>query len=329
MASRIGFKEIWTQIDDLESAREVKGGTAFSAISYKDESIFFSKDASDNPAVLFCYEPSIEDKVYSKIVLERLSIEVVEGAMISFGNKTESRSLYLITLKSLDSSLFQLFFEVCVGLSKSLGSSRTQLMIQARIASLIDLFRDLDRSGTKELLGLWGELYVIKNSSSVEKAIQYWQVEGARIHDFRSPKGDRFEVKTTLKDQRIHRFSYNQLVEVDRTAVVSIKTASLDSGISVGDLIDKIADSLIRDEIRGMFFRKVVSCLGKSWKSRYEFRFSDNKPRFSLKIISAKNIPRLEGSLPSGLTNVSYDSNLELAPSVGGKEYETFCEGVF
>ena len=98
---------------------------------------------------------------------------------------------------------------------------------------LVRLF-DRNRSATGDALGLWGELLTILQVAEPAPLVDAWHAKVDARFDF-ATEGERLEVKTTGRSQRVHRFSLEQLLPVDgtRTRVVSIMTTQTTAGTSV------------------------------------------------------------------------------------------------
>lgn len=109
----------------------------------------------------------------------------------------------------------------------------------------IELFTPSRGLSFEELLGLFGELFVIWSSSDREVLARAWHQREREQYDF-ALENDRLEVKATRGPERRHRFSSTQIPPREglQLSVVSIVTDEVSAGVSVIQLFEEISSSL-------------------------------------------------------------------------------------
>ncbi|QCR33562.1 PD-(D/E)XK motif protein [Lysinibacillus sp. SGAir0095] len=162
----------------------------------------------------------------------------------------------------------------------------------------------------KQLQGLWGELYFILNSNSLEKSISVWEGPNKKKFDF-SNNGIDIEVKTSLI-KHIHTFSDEQLQNTTsqiKRYIYSLYIEEQSSGgKSTRDLVNEIRGLLPRVEK----FEKKLLAYGYTDESiEYERKYSLR----SEKLVSIAETPKVLLK-DTGVFNLKYQSDL------------TFCQDV-
>lgn len=96
----------------------------------------------------------------------------------------------------------------------------------------------------KKIQGLWAELLVIEQSTQPETLINAWHSSPSAKYDFTLGR-DKIEVKSTSSEERIHKFSFDQLHPSANSRLLIASTIVRESGpaadgLSVKDLYDRI-----------------------------------------------------------------------------------------
>jgi hypothetical protein len=105
----------------------------------------------------------------------------------------------------------------------------------------LDLFSPQEKLTRSELLGFWGELFVIWNSDDINFMADAWHSWERERYDF-AFRNERLEVKTTEGAGRTHSFSSTQIPPPNgvNVLVASILTNEVQAGVSVTDLFESI-----------------------------------------------------------------------------------------
>lgn len=188
-----------------------------------------------------------------------------------------------------------------------------------KILSIADLFSRLD-SSTGDLVGLWGELHLIAESSSVISAVQSWCSHKQAKYDFVC-SAFVIEVKTTLRPTRQHRFSLEQLRPASdlQIYVASLQVIEVPSGKTVPESIECIVDQIENEDLRSAFLHR---CIAKGGRDLYRSTLSLQcfPGGASLVMLRASDIPVPTLANGSPISQVRFDVDLTNVPSLqGGK----------
>ncbi|WP_338610619.1 PD-(D/E)XK motif protein [Pelagibacterium nitratireducens] len=184
-----------------------------------------------------------------------------------------------------------------------------------KILEIAELFRRLDGS-TGDLVGLWGELHIIANSSTVNSAVRSWCSHKEAKFDFVCPDFV-LEVKTTLRPVRQHRFSIEQLRPAGdfNVFIASLQVIEVPSGQTVPQMIEAVIDQIKEGGVRAAFLHR---CVAKGGRDLYRSTlclqcFPGGK---SLKLLRAADIPVPSVAAGEPISFVRFDVDLSAVPSV-------------
>ena len=276
------------------------------------DGVWLSLDAHRQPHLLF------ETKVNGgQLDLKLKSIEVRFACPcnIQLHDGNVLSGLYtLVSLSNNDPDIIRVFLRLLDEAFLMPNADHSAKAVREKILSIADLFTRVD-ADIKDILGLWGELYIIRSSKNLLKAVQSWSSSRNTRYDFIT---DNFclEVKSTLKSSRVHRFLLEQLrpTENIHVFVASVLLVENSGGASVGELMDQIYNTLddLRDRTR--FFRL---CLRKGGVDLYasELRLSPLPNNVSVLLFDSSNLPVPSIQEGDPVTKVRFDLNLtELHP---------------
>jgi hypothetical protein len=269
------------------------------------------KDRLENPCLLIDISNSssintTKQKLYNLLIFHNLSCEIVANSNISKQNFSCIRYI------GNDNEIKQTFLKTCEFLLPHLGNNPNQENINEIINKLIELFRSLKEPARKSIQGLWAELFLIANSSNIERSVKAWHICPEETYDFNF-KEFRIEVKSTQKRNRVHHFSFQQLSPPQNTKlyIASVQLDILANGVSVLDLIDNICDGLA-DNFSLIEKVKLIaySTLGSSVSHISEIRFDYDLAKESLSFFDYMDVPKIS-LIPKGVSEVRFCSDLE------------------
>lgn len=189
--------------------------------------------------------------------------------------------------------------------------------------SMVRLFavapaRELDL----ERLGLWGELFMMRQIRGYRFWAPYWHGEVTRVFDF-STHGKRVEVKTTRGAQRIHHFSHGQIYAagLEEIAVVSLLVREDDPGLSLRDLIVECRTAL-RNEPDYLKLELAVRHAGMEDSTLMGPRFDATEANRSMAWFRSCDVPHFCLPEPHGVSETRYKVDLSTAPRLAGEELE-------
>lgn len=227
----------------------------------------------------------------------------------------------LIAFQPDDRALVEPFLEVAAALIRLLGPDPAPGQVSQGMRRLVRLF-DRNRSATGDVLGLWGELLTILQVAEPAPLVDAWHAKVDARFDF-ATEGERLEVKTTGRSQRVHRFSLEQLLPVDgtRTRIVSIMTTQTAAGTSVRDLVRRLESQLAGDPERQLQVHdQVAATLGPAWMHEVTVRFDEHQAIGSLRVLDAQSVPRVEPG-PTGVlaVDLTVDCTVAAADASGAE----------
>ncbi len=272
------------------------------------EGLWLSLDAQGQPYLLFELaeddgQPDLKLKAVEVRFACPCDIQLQDGSALS-GTYT------LVSLSNDDPDIIRVFLRLLEEAFLTPGADHSAAAVRDQILSIADLFTRLS-DDLKDVVGLWGELHIIRTARDVNAAARAWSSSARARYDFMA---ERFalEVKTTQKSSRQHRFSLEQLrPNADiQVYVASILLTELPGGEAVCELIDEIYALLDDSESRARFFRQ---CLRQGGADVYgsELRLSTLPDDASIALIDARAlpVPHLADGYP--ISNVRFDVQLE------------------
>lgn len=304
-------REIRKQFDRLANAKKIPDGYSYDSVDLKDSSrVFLSKGLAGTPLVLIEVDSAGPEKI-PPIQLENIQITPASSGVV--GKSNEVRDYYLLEFKGISSELIGIFFEMTSLLPDLLQSERSRLKVHKTVTSVIELFSDEYRERKKSVAGLWGELFVIRESGKPSEFVSAWHSSETERFDFYLPKSV-VDVKVSLRGSRTHNVSHAQLESApSRIAfIASIITQESPTGTSLEDLKDSIIDGLTDARLKQKVISVIAMTVGTQNVHLLQRRFDEDMARDSLRVFDAKEIPRISGPIPSGVSNLKYEVSLDL-----------------
>lgn len=278
-----------------------------------DHPIWLSIDSESNPAVLL---PAQADDLRPDIKLRSMEILFSRNCTVqaTTNHKSHVGCYSVIRLKENDRDIVRLFTKIIEERFCRDVSSKNNAEIAANFQEIAALFSRVDNS-TNNLIGLWGELYLIEQSKDLVVAVQAWSSRKTAKYDFVT---DSFvlDVKTTLSPSRKHRFSLEQLRPKRNVQayVASVSITEVESGRTVGAMVDSISAQIDNFEIRNSFLHRCLIKGGKDiYRSDLVLRPYPEEAAILLFRVGDIPVPEVNNSDP--IDNVRFDVDLSsIAP---------------
>jgi hypothetical protein len=178
-------------------------------------------------------------------------------------------------------------------------------------SSLTNMFSKNVELSFNEIQGFYGELFTIYflNQKGISIA-KYWQSEDRMKFDFSIDEKKRIEVKTTIKEERIHHFRHEQLLsDFYDIKVVSILLRKSDTGLSLNELIESVRAI---PSIEFAVIEHIEKFINQASNKQQVLSicFDETYAKQNIKFFSADRIPRFNEKQPNGVTNTEYDVDL-------------------
>lgn len=272
-----------------------------------------ARDGTGQPVVLLREQDDFNVDCPPPVRLEHLSVNhrvmcrvVLHGSVVQQGRFT------VLRCTSADAELQGHFLRVTDALVRSLPPSPARAAVRHAVEQLIELFRALSEPSGRSVQGLWAELFLIANASNPVILAEAWHVTPEDLHDF-ARGAQRIEVKSCHSRLREHHFSLEQLCPPPPTQVViaSLVVERIGGGLSLAELLDQARRSVGQHpDLVLRLEQQASSTLGDGWREGLRERFDAGLALSSLAFYPARSIPIVSPSLPAGVRDVRFVSDL-------------------
>lgn len=221
----------------------------------------------------------------------------------------------IITLKNENIDLQNSFIEIFILMLHKLAPDTTKRNLSIELENLITIFSALSLPPKKKVQGLWAELLVIEQSSNPELILSFWHTEPNSKYDFSNGR-DKIEVKSTSSEERLHRFSLDQLNPSANSKLLVASTivrecAQSETGLSVFDLYNRIIERVSDNEMRLHCYTIIAETLGDSLTKAKKVFFDYVEASDSLAFFNSSSVPKIDKfTIPENVTDVKFMSNI-------------------
>lgn len=257
---------------------------------------------------------------------ELFSIEYNIQCSLVDENDEQTDAVYsIITLRSTDEYLIKIFFDVFIMMLMTLKDVPTDIELATVIEGLLSIFAALKRKPIHKIQGLWAELLVIERSKNPLIVANAWHNSPGSKYDF-TMGSDKVEVKSTSSEERVHKFSLDQLNPTSSSQLLIASTivresAKDENGLSVDDMYKRICNRVKDIEARMHIYSVITNTLGDEYEKANTVYFDYVTGKDSLAFYEYADIPRiLKKDVPPFVSCVKFDSNLTHISSVADKE---------
>ena len=306
-----------------DSIRSFDGSERYNVLSIEGMSHKIGKSNEDFPKVFVVTTPS--NTALHNMNGELFSVEYcIECSLVDDKNEVTDAICSIITLRSTDEYLKRIFFDVFIMMLLSLPKAPSDYELAMKIEGLLAIFASLKRKPIHKIQGLWAELLIIEQSQNPEITAKAWHNSPSSKYDF-TMGVDKIEVKSTSSEERIHRFSLDQLSPTKSSqlliaSVIVRESAKDDNGLSIDDLYKKICQRIFDIDIRMHVYTVMVNTLGDEYEKASVIYFDYCTAKDSLNYYDYKDIPKIEKQyVPMNVTSVKFDSNLSHIKSITAK----------
>ena len=161
--------------------------------------------------------------------------------------------------------------------------------------------------------------------------IRSWHVDVHDKYDFNDGK-DKLEVKSSIRPQRIHSFSIEQLNPNNNSNLIiaSINTSFVGQGVNIFELRDRIY-SRVKDLNTQYHINEVIlKTIGNDISRISEMYFDYQMAVDSIAYYDARDIPCVcMDDVPIGVSNVHFDSDLSGISSIDSLKISDYQSALF
>ena len=250
------------------------------------------------------------------IVREILSVEYNISCRLIEDDGTEQEDTFsIITLRSLAAPLQSYFVEIFTMMLLKLQPIPSNRELSVEVENLIAIFDALTNPPKKKIQGLWAELLVIEQSARPETLINAWHSSPSAKYDFTMGK-DKIEVKSTSSEERVHKFSLDQLHPSPNSNLLIASTVVRESGpaaegLSVKDLYDKIRDKVSAVDCQLQLYTIIADTIGSDITKLESVYYDYTTAVDFLEFYDYHDIPSIaKENVPNLVSEVRFSSNL-------------------
>ena len=300
------YDKIKKPTDDLENN--------FNTEKIFNENHRLGKDYNNQPSILF--NTKDKDKYVAAYKGENIKIRYNVNCKIYLKKEEIDANYTILTCISEDEKIKEIFLEICEATFANISTNPTTLEIEEKTNSIIDLFKDFPNK-QNNLLGFWGELFLIASSKDIKKTLNAWHNENKEKYDFYD-NNIALEVKTTIKRDKKHVFGHDQLISsLKDHYIASIMTQYDNSkGLSVTDLYNEILKIEISDELRGKLKRIYFKIIGSTPSEIIdEYKFDYNLAKRNISYYKVSELTKIINKSPA-ISKITYTLDLSQNNSV-------------
>lgn len=282
---------------------------------------FIGKNNNAN-ACLLIVTPDKEWQRQVPIRLECLEVTFDIPSVIRRASSVSEGTFTVVRCRSNDAEVVRYFLSIGETLLRILGPNPSRIAIGDAITRLAHIFQCLQNPATRSVNGLFGELFLIRQSQNPFRTLSVWRTQDTSRFDFNAGS-IRIDVKTATGRQRIHTFSYDQCNPPSGTTAL---TASLFAeraagGLALQDIIREIEEVVATNtELVLKLHDTVAETLGRTLNESLSVRFDRRLSESSLQFYDLRSIPAIRNDPPPGVSDIHFRSDLSGAPRANAVE---------
>ena len=283
------------------------GREEFKAIALSENRRDFLAKAEDG-APLFLLHDSSTAKYVPEINFRHLSAQFHVTCRVMVEAQALEDQFCLVSCDGATPELFELFIRCVSAAVEGIPPNAGTRELESCIVQLRDLFRALAAPSSRELPGLWAELYVILRCGHSAAALGLWHSDQFDRYDF-SSEALCLEVKATVRGARIHEFALEQLEPPaeGEGLVASLLLQPLTGGLGVLDLVRRIEEVAPGDpKLRLKLWQNIASALGTDFSAGLDRQFDMSFADRNLAVYSMSDIPRPERPTDPRVTGLRF-----------------------
>ena len=218
-----------------------------------------------------------------------------------------TENLTVVTCKSQDRAIERYFLTTMEFLASAFGPLPTAAAVAEMVDRLVDLFQRLARPSRRPLVGLAGELLVIRAAADPAAAVRAWRVDQDERYDF--TVGDlRLDAKATTSDRRAHDVSFEQANPPPGTlgVLASFIIQPSGGGFSLANLLSDIEARIEAQDLILKLRTVVADTLGRDMQSALGWAFDLARATASARTYDVGAIPAVRPPLPAGVSGVRF-----------------------
>jgi hypothetical protein len=208
----------------------------------------------------------------------------------------------------------ELFLRVAASWLPTIPTDGVGVEIDSAVARLVDLFDALESPARGDVLGLWGELFVILAADDRREILKAWRCDPFELHDFVATS-TRLEVKTSTGIRR-HQFSLEQLRPPAGMSLIvgSVLTKQSTRGVTVSDLKERLVNEMNDAALAFRIEQTIAFTLGDRWAETTTQKFSWELACETLAFYDGATVPCINPQIPPEVSQVRFAVELDSIP---------------
>lgn len=253
---------------------------------------FLAKASDGSP--IFLLQDCSPASYFPAIELKHVSVQFHSTCRVTTDDAVLNDQFAVVSCEAAVPELHEVFVRCLSAIAEQLPPKAGTSDLQRSIQTLLELFQVFSRPSSREVTGLWAELFIIAKSRCPEKFLRAWHTTPLERFDFSWGEGC-LEVKATVGELRQHDFALEQLQSPSGGAgyVASILLQALTGGAGVIDLANEI-ESYIPEEpaLRQKLWGSIAAALGSDFSERLDRRFDLSYAERNFVLYTMNDIPK-------------------------------------
>ncbi|CAM2783385.1 hypothetical protein JHFBIEKO_2209 [Methylobacterium mesophilicum] len=240
------------------------------------------------------------------------------------GGAERVERLTSVTCRSSEPAIEAYFAGVVEIMIPMLGPLPSADAVSDALSHLADLFQKLRSPPRRSVIGLVGELMVIRAARDPVGAVWAWRADPDERFDF-AAGSLRLEAKASGMRARLHSLSLEQANPAPGSVgyLASVLVEQMAGGTSLSDLIDAISARLTMPRATMRLQTIVADTLGQDLAVAMNWSFDLTLASTSLLYYDMREVPALRGNPPPGVSGVRFTSDLTATQPLAAIDYET------
>lgn len=313
----IDYRQIFNDFSNLESLNTNENTYNVISLPLMSHKLGMSREGFP-----MFFVSTTDDDCGTNIIREILLVEYdVECTIKEYDGSSFGNKFSIITLRTLDKCLQSYFVDIFLMMLGKMVEIPSKHELSIEVERLVSIFSALTSAPRKKIQGLWAELLVIEQSKDPGLLINAWHSSTSSKYDFTLGR-DKIEVKSTSSEERVHRFSLDQLNPSPNSrlliaSVVVRESGQCLQGLSIKNLYDRICLVISELESKIRLYTIIAQTLGKDIdkieKEYYDYVAAVD----SLSYYNFEDIPRiLKNNVPISVTDVKFSCNITKTESI-------------
>jgi hypothetical protein len=215
-----------------------------------------------------------------------------------------------IILDNTDNETIKVFLQLINELFLSeYGERVTGDILVKKLSAFQKIFTNAQKKqyDSRAIQGCFAEFGIINYLLKYDIDIsEYYHTLPDDKFDFSISELDKIEVKSTLKEERIHHFLHTQLTDpLHNITIASVMLRRDDKGLGLIEIMDKVCDSVPQNTKLRDFCDIFISRCDRD--ALDDLTYSEAYMNERIRFFDASNVPHFDTSEPEGVTHTEYD----------------------